>query len=112
MQQPDSKDPHASPSAADDDAASAESYELRVAQGSEPSIVAGSVAKKLRMGERVNIVSIGAGSVSGSVRAITIARRYLERDNIDVTFRPEFIHVDMQDGTRSAIRFNLLATHL
>lgn len=51
-----------------------EVQELRVAQSSEPGVVAGSIAKKVRSGERVAIVSIGAGSVSQTVRAITIGK--------------------------------------
>jgi len=86
--------------------------ELRVAQSSEPSVVAGSIAKKVRAGERVTVVAIGAGSVSQTVRAITIARRYLEKDAVDITFRPEFIHVEMKDGQRSAIKFTILAQQL
>ena len=86
-----------------------EESELRVAKESEPSMTAGSIAKKIRAGERVSIVSIGAGSVSATVRAITIARRYLEGDSLDVSFRPSFIHLDMQDGQRSAIKFVILA---
>jgi stage V sporulation protein S len=89
-----------------------ETQELRVAQASEPSVVAGSIAKKVRAGERVCVVSIGAGSVSQTVRAITIARRYLEKDNVDISFRPEFIHVEMKDGQRSAIKFQILAQQL
>ena len=86
-----------------------EESELRVAKESEPSMTAGSIAKKIRAGERVSIVSIGAGSVSATVRAITIARRYLENDSLDLSFRPSFIHLDMQDGQRSAIKFVILA---
>jgi len=86
-----------------------EIHELRVAQNSEPSMTAGSIAKKIRAGERLSIVSIGAGSVCATVRAITIARRYLENDNLDVSFRPGFIHLDMQEGQRSAIKFIILA---
>ena len=86
-----------------------EESELRVAQNSEPSMTAGSIAKKVRAGERLSIVSIGAGSVSQTVRAITIARRYLEADSLDLSFRPSFIHLDMQEGQRSAIKFVILA---
>ena len=86
-----------------------EESELRVAQNSEPSMTAGSIAKKIRGGERVSIVSIGAGSVSATVRAITIARRYLEGDNLDVSFKPSFVHLNMEDGQRSGIKFVILA---
>ena len=86
-----------------------EESELRVAKESEPSMTAGSIAKKIRAGERVSIVSIGAGSVCATVRAITIARRYLEGDSLDVSFRPSFIHLEIQGEQRSAIKFVILA---
>ena len=86
-----------------------EESELRVAQNSEPSMTAGSIAKKIRGGERVSIIGIGAGSVSATVRAITIARRYLEGDNLDVAFKPSFVHLTMEDGQRSGIKFSILA---
>jgi stage V sporulation protein SpoVS len=60
------------------------STELRVAATSEPTVVAGSIAKKVRIGERVSVVSIGPGSVTQTIKAIVIARRYLEADRIDV----------------------------
>jgi len=89
-----------------------ESSELRVAQGSEPSVVAGSIAGKVRSGDRVSIVCLGAGSVHQTVKSIVIARRYLASDAIDICFRPEFIHLKMEDGERSAIRFVILAQQI
>ncbi len=83
--------------------------QLRVARGSDPNSVAGSIANKVRNGERVLVQSIGAGSVDITVRAITLARRFLEGDAIDVCFRPEFIHVKLEEGERSAIKFTILA---
>lgn len=88
------------------------SYELRVANQSEPSLTAGSIAKKIRNGESVNIVSIGAGSVSGSVNAITIAQRYLLNDNVQLLFQPEFIHVNLNNTQCSAIRFNIIKQNM
>lgn len=84
-----------------------DSHELRVANGSEPSLTAGSIAKKIRNNERIHIVSIGAGSILGTVCAITIAQRYLIQDNLELTFQPEFIHVHLNGGQCSAIKFNI-----
>jgi len=86
--------------------------ELRVAKGSDPNSVAGSIANKVRAGERVVILSIGAGSVNQTVRAVALARRFLEGDAIDVCFRPEFIHIKLDDGERSAIKFVILAQQI
>jgi len=89
-----------------------EIQELRVAKSSEPSSVAGSIANKIRAGERVVILSIGAGSVNQTVRAVALARRFLEDDSIDVCFRPEFIHIKLDDGERSAIKFVILSQQI
>ena len=97
------------PAAAGSEEKEVEESELRVAKESEPSMTAGSIAKKIRAGERVSIVSIGAGSVSATVRAITIARRYLESDSLDLSFKPGFVHLEMAEGQRSAIKFVILA---
>jgi len=89
-----------------------ENSELRVAQNSEPSVVAGSIAGKIRSGDRVSIVCLGAGSVNQTVKSVIVARKYLAKDAIDICFRPEFIHLKMQDGERSAIRFVILAQQI
>lgn len=84
------------------------SHDLKVAHKSDPGVVAGAIAKKVRNSERPFITCIGASSVSKAVFAIITARKYLQEDAIDISFRPEFIHLDMEDGTRSAIRFAVL----
>lgn len=85
--------------------------ELRVASTSESHVVAGSIAKKLRAGNRIFLVAIGATSVVQTVKAIVVARRYLERDRIDITFQPEFIKVEAGDGQRSALKLSIFAHH-
>lgn len=86
--------------------------ELRVAKTSQATDVAGSIAAKVRSGERVVIVAIGAAAVSISVLAVIAARRYLEADNVDIGFRPDFIEVDLKGEMRSAIRFTILAQQI
>ena len=86
-----------------------EADQLRVASQSDPNIVAGSIAGKVRAGERVSIISIGPASVAQTIKAIIRARMYLDEDAMDITFRPDFVHVQMEDGQRSAIQFQILA---
>merc|ERR1719273_434700 len=98
--------------------------EMKVAQTSEPGPVAGAIAGQIRSGERVSLLSIGPGSVSQTVKAIAIARTYLRdgqmeiqakttpgKENYDLSFRPEFIHIPYDDDgrqqQRSAIKFKL-----
>jgi len=95
-------------SAADD-----QQTELRVSHESRPTLVAGSIAAKVRNGERVTILVIGAQPVSRTVSSISLARRYLERDNVDLGFRVEFVHVNMPTGdNRSAVKFTILAQQI
>jgi len=89
-----------------------EGSELRVAASSEPTVVAGSIAGKVRSGDRVSVVCLGAASVNQTIKSIIIARRYLARDAIDICFRPEFVHLNMQGEERSALRFVVLAMQI
>jgi stage V sporulation protein S len=82
---------------------------LKVAANSDPASAAGAIAGKVRNGERVIIQSIGPSSVEATVRAVTLARRFLEKDSLDLAFRAEWVHVDVADGKRSAIKFSILS---
>jgi stage V sporulation protein S len=94
------------------DAPDDETSQLRVARQSEPNSTAGAIANKVRSGDRVIIQAIGASAVSVAVRSVALARRYLEADAIDLSFRPEFIHVKLDEGDRSAIKFSILASQI
>lgn len=84
--------------------------ELKVASTSEPRTVAGSVSAKIREGERLNITAIGPQSVCQTAKALAMSRSFLEEDGLDVSFRPEWVHIDsFSDGTRSGIKFVILA---
>jgi stage V sporulation protein SpoVS len=51
-----------------------------------------------------------------SVSAICIARKYLQSEGYDISFRPEFVHIEMthagQQTTGSAMRFYILSQQL
>jgi len=94
-------------------AAAASTFEVRVATTSDPGVVAGAIAKKVREGERVSIMAIGSSCVCIAMSALAFARRYLQSDNLDLSFRPEFEHVEVKDGeTRSALRIIVLAQQI
>jgi stage V sporulation protein SpoVS len=46
-----------------------------------------------REGSRVELTAIGAGSVNQAIKAIAIARQYVEEEAIDLCFRPEFVEI-------------------
>lgn len=87
--------------------------ELKVASTSEPRTVAGSIAAKIREGERLSITAIGPQSVCQTVRALAMSRLYLTEDGMDLSFRPEFVHIDsFSDGSRSGIKFDVFAQQI
>jgi stage V sporulation protein S len=86
-----------------------EAQDMKVAHTSEPATVAGAIANKVRAAERVVLLCVGAGAVLQTVRAVSLARRFLSKDGYDVAFRPEFIHLTMDDGERSGLKINILA---
>ena len=54
---------------------------VKVAANSRSTSVAGAIAGIVRERGRVDVQAIGAGAVNQAVKAIAIARGYLELDN-------------------------------
>jgi stage V sporulation protein SpoVS len=53
---------------------------------------------------RVDVQAIGAGAVNQAVKAIAIARGYLELDNIEIACVPSFTEVLIDGKERTAMR--------
>jgi stage V sporulation protein S len=81
---------------------------LKVAGKSNPATVAGAIANNIREGKDIEIVAMGPLSVNQAIKAITISRSYLADDKIDLTFRPEFIHLELDGERKSAIKLVVL----
>ena len=83
-----------------------EGRSLKVSSSTEAKSLAGAIASCTREGCRVELTAIGAGSVNQAVKAIAIARQYVEEEAIDLCFRPEFTEVagdgDGGDGGAAA----------
>lgn len=62
--------------------------------------VAGAIAGKIRDNERVSITAIGPESVYQTVQSIAISRTYLQEDQIDIKFSPQFIKITIQGEER------------
>jgi stage V sporulation protein S len=77
---------------------------LKVSARSRPSAVAGAIAGVVREKGRAEVQSIGAGATNQAVKAIAIARSYLEEDGIDVVCIPSFVEVIIEREERTAIR--------
>ncbi len=77
---------------------------LKVSARSRPSAVAGAIAGVVRESGRAEVQAIGAGATNQAVKAVAIARDYLQETGIDVICLPAFIDVTIGDEDRTAIR--------
>jgi len=51
----------------------------------------------------VEVQAIGASALNQAIKAVTIARGYLEQDKIDLMIVPSFHHVEIAGNERTAI---------
>ena len=77
---------------------------LKVSAHSRPSAVAGAIAAVIRNHGRADVQAIGAGATNQAIKAVAIARDYLQPNGIDIVVVPAFIDVIIADEERTAIR--------
>lgn len=77
---------------------------IKVSSDSRTSAVAGAIAGVVREHNRAEVQAIGAGAVNQAVKAVAIARGYLQEDGLDVVSIPEFTTVDIDGKERTAIK--------
>lgn len=80
---------------------------IRVSARSRSTAVAGAIAGVIRQHQQAEIQAIGAGAVNQAVKALAIARGYLERDELDIVCVPFFTEVDIEGNERTAVRFRV-----
>ena len=80
---------------------------IKVSARSRSTAVAGAIAGVIREHAYAEVQAIGAGAVNQAVKALAIARGYLERDEIDIVFTPHFTEVDIEGQERTAVRFSV-----
>jgi stage V sporulation protein S len=80
---------------------------MRVSGSSKTSKVAGAIAGVLREEGNVVLQAIGASAVNQTVKAIALARSYLQEESIEINFIPEFVDVEIDDSVRTAIKFSV-----
>jgi stage V sporulation protein S len=78
---------------------------IKVSSQSRTSAVAGAIAGVVREHHRAEVQAIGAGAVNQAIKAIAIARGYLQEDGLDVICIPEFTSVEIDGKERTALRF-------
>jgi stage V sporulation protein S len=77
---------------------------LKVSAHSNPNSVAGALAGVIREKPNAELQAIGAGATNQAIKAIAIARSYLEPSGIDLVCIPEFTDVEIDGNVRTAMR--------
>lgn len=77
---------------------------IKVSASSRTSAVAGAIAGVVREHKRAEAQAIGAGAVNQAIKAVAIARAYLQEDGLDVICIPEFTTVDIEGKERTALK--------
>lgn len=77
---------------------------LKVSARSRPSAVAGAIAGVVREAGKAEVQAIGAGATNQAIKAVAIARDYLNESGIEAVCVPAFIDVTIENEDRTAIR--------
>jgi stage V sporulation protein S len=80
---------------------------IKVSAKSRSTAVAGAIAAVVREHRFAEVQAIGAGAVNQAVKALAIARGYLQEDGIDIICVPFFKEVDIEGQERTAVRFSV-----
>jgi stage V sporulation protein S len=78
---------------------------IKVSGTSRTSSVAGAIAGVVREHKRAEVQAIGASAINQAVKAMVLARGYLESDGINIVCMPEFVDVQIEDKVRTAVKF-------
>lgn len=77
---------------------------IKVSAKSRSTAVAGAIAGVIREYRKAEVQAIGAGAVNQAIKAIAIARSYLQQDQLDLAVVPTFAEVDINGEERTAVR--------
>lgn len=77
---------------------------LKVSSRSRPSAVAGAIAGVVRESGRAEVQAIGAGAANQAIKAVAIARDYLNETGIEAVCLPSLIDLQIDEADRTAIR--------
>lgn len=77
---------------------------IKVSARSRTAAVAGAIAGVIRESQRAEVQAIGAGAVNQAIKAIVIAKGYLEEEGVHVVCDPSFVEVEIDTQERTAVR--------
>ena len=85
---------------------------IKVSARSRSTAVAGAIAGVIRQYHYAEVQAIGAGAVNQAVKALAIARVYLQRDEMKIYCVPYFTEVIIDNQERTALRFRVDAEYI
>jgi len=77
---------------------------IKVSARSRSTAVAGAIAGVIREHRYAEVQAIGASAVNQAIKAVAIARGYLQEDHIHIVSIPLFTEVRIQGLERTAIK--------
>jgi stage V sporulation protein S len=80
---------------------------IKVSAKSRSTAVAGAIAGVIRENRHAEVQAIGAGAVNQAIKAVAIARGYLEQDGLDIYVIPLFAEVDINGEERTAVKLKV-----
>jgi stage V sporulation protein S len=81
--------------------------QLKVSTKSNPNSVAGAMAGVVRHAGAVEVQVVGAGALNQAIKAVAIARSYVEAGGIDLVCIPSFTDIEIDGERRTAIRLTI-----
>jgi stage V sporulation protein S len=85
--------------------------QLKVSTKSNPNSVAGAMAGVVRQSGAVEVQVVGAGALNQAIKAVAIARSYVEGAGIDLVCVPSFADIEIEGEHRTAIRLVIEDAH-
>jgi stage V sporulation protein S len=87
--------------------------DMTVGSKSKITEVAGAIAGQIREGTGVTLTGVGPNAVFNAVRAVAVARQYLEQrgDATDLVYQPEFIEIQLEgrENTTNAVKLTIMS---
>lgn len=80
---------------------------IKVSAQSRSTAVAGAIAGVIRECGQAEVQAIGAGAVNQAIKAIAIARGYLQEDGVAIACAPIFADVAVEGVERTALRLTV-----
>jgi Uncharacterized protein conserved in bacteria len=79
--------------------------QVKVAGVSRVSAVAGAIAGIFRQHNRAEALAIGAGAVNQAVKAIIVAKKFLQEEGVPISFTAVFVDIEIDEIVKTGIKF-------